>query len=347
MDANIRTAEALAATVGKLAGARDAKVIDHLDDGAQRWLAASALMFASLAGDDDVAVTLAGGTAGFARAGGPRQLILPGSAVDDGSRLIEGQGFGSLFVVPGLSETLRVNGRIERIGDAFIEVGVDECYMHCAKALIRSRFWEGEAPGAGKASRDSKAPAVEEIDPGAVLAQARFLALATADDQGHADLSPKGDPAGLLLIPTDDGLMFADRPGNRRTDSFLNMLTRPRVALAALVPGSAQLAIIRGRAALLTDASLRARLAVDGKTPALVVRLTEVDIELRTSQALQRAALWPAAAAPAGLDPAALFAGHVRASRSRGVGMLVARAMVSVPGLMRKGLENDYRKNLY
>ena len=335
MDANITTAEALAATVGKLVGARDAKVIDHLDDGAQRWLAASPLMFAALAGDGEVAITLAGGAAGFARAGGPRHLVMPISDLDEGSRLAEGMGFGSLFVVPGLSETLRVNGRIERIGDAFIEVRVDECYMHCAKALIRSRFWEGGSATAALSKAED------------VLSGARFLALASADDQGRADLSPKGDPAGLLLQRTADGVLFADRPGNRRTDSFLNMLSQPRVSLAALVPGSARLAILRGRAELLTETSLRASLAVDGKTPALVVRLSEVDIEWRVSQALERASLWPAAAAPEGLDPAALFAGHVRASRSRGVAMMVARAMVSVPGLMRKGLENDYRNNLY
>ena len=335
MDSTIRTAEALTATVGKLVGARDAKVIDHLDEGARRWLAASPLMFAALAGTGGVAITLAGGTAGFARAGAPQRLSIPVADVDDVGRLEEGQGFGSLFVVPGLGETLRVNGRIDRVGGSTVEVQVDECYMHCAKALLRSRFWEGDAP------------LPVEDDPEVTLARARFLALATADDQGRADLSPKGDPAGRLLIRSGDRLLFADRPGNRRTDSFLNILSRPRVAQAALIPGSAQLALVRGTASLLTDEALRAGLAVDGKIPSLVVRLDEIDLELRDSPALRRAALWPAAAAPEGLDPAALFAGHVRASRSRGVGMLVARAMVSVPGLMRKGLEHDYRTNLY
>ena len=86
---------------------------------------------------------------------------------------------------------------------------------------------------------------------------------------------------------------------------------------------------------------------MDGKLPSLVARLAEPRIALRRSPALARAALWPAAPAPDELEPAALFARHVRASRSRGAGALVAKALVSVPGLMRKGLDHDYRNNLY
>ena len=58
--------------------------------------------------------------------------------------------------------------------------------MHCAKALIRSDFWKAEP-------RDD-APAATD----AFVAASRFMALATIDLAGGADLSPKGDPAGRL-----------------------------------------------------------------------------------------------------------------------------------------------------
>ena len=62
-----------------------------------------------------------------------------------------------LFLVPGMGETLRVNGRAAIIRDEAwltpisaqgkrpllaVAVEVEECYLQCAKALIRSRLWE-------------------------------------------------------------------------------------------------------------------------------------------------------------------------------------------------------------
>ena len=41
---------------------------------------------------------------------------------------------------------------------------------------------------------------------------------------------------------------FADRPGNRRADSFRNILKQPRIAIAALVPGFTQVALLSGEA---------------------------------------------------------------------------------------------------
>ena len=78
---------------------------------------------------------------------------------------------GLLFLVPGLGETLRVNGRAcvlrdEAVLSALsvqgkqpivgIGVEVEECFLQCAKALIRSQLWQGEA-------RPSALPSFAEI----------------------------------------------------------------------------------------------------------------------------------------------------------------------------------------
>ena len=336
MDSIIRTEAALQASVGKLQGPRDIKVIDFIDDGARRWLARATLMCAAIDRHDAIDVGLAGGAPGFVDGSDPSVLRFRRDDLDDPGRVTRGAGFGGLFLVPGLRETLRINGRVEQLGEE-IAVRVEECYLHCAKALIRSHFWD---PAGYEAGAD--AAGVAEL-----LPQARLIALATADGQHRADLSPKGDPAGLLIRQDGESVLFADRPGNRRTDSFLNILSRPRVALLALVPGRARVARLHGNASLSRDEALRASFAVDGRIPTLVVRLADLRCEVFASRALLAARLWPAAAAPADLDPPKLFAAHVRAHRSRDPAALLVKAMVSVPGAMRKGLERDYRDNLY
>src|SRR3546814_6062550 len=153
-----------------------------------------------------------------------------------------------------------------------------EGYGHCAKALIRSDLVAAEP-----------IVAVPE-DAAAFVAASRFLALATVGANGAADLSPKGDPAGLLARLDGDSLWFADRPGNRRVDSFRNIIGQRRVALALLVPGSDQVAIVQGQAQITADEAARERFAVQGKTPLLAVRVDARAVELRHSPALARAA---------------------------------------------------------
>ncbi|GAO80137.1 pyridoxamine 5'-phosphate oxidase family protein [Sphingopyxis sp. C-1] len=324
----------LEAILGKAPPAVGLKVIDHVDATAQRWLAASPLMFAGFGDADGIAITLGGGDAGFAAAD-PATLSIPIAALDDPALAVAGASFGSLFLVPGIGETLRVNGRVAAVDDGDARVAVEECYVHCAKALIRSGFWSAapndDAPGS----------------PDAFAGASCFMALATMDAAGNADLSPKGDPAGAMTHVAGDQLWFADRPGNRRTDSFRNLIGQPRIAAALLIPGASSVAIVRGTAMLTDDETARATFAVQGKVPLLATRVDDVDIAIRPSAALARAKLWPAAAAPADIKPAKMFAEHVRLNKDKGIGARIASAFVSVPGVMQSSLDKDYKTNLY
>jgi len=95
----------------------------------------------------------------------PKTLVLaerPGNRrADSLQNIIETDRVGLLFVIPGLGETLRVNGSACVIQDEEvlatlavqgkqpvigIAVEVEECYLQCAKALIRSKLWEPPAP---------------------------------------------------------------------------------------------------------------------------------------------------------------------------------------------------------
>jgi predicted pyridoxine 5'-phosphate oxidase superfamily flavin-nucleotide-binding protein len=331
---DIESIAGLEAIIGKAPPAVSLKVIDHVDTTAQRWLEASPLMFAGFGEPDGLAVTLGGGAPGFARAE-PATLSVPLAALDDPALATPGASFGSLFLVPGIGETLRINGRVASADGDVARIAVEECYVHCAKALIRSGFWSAIPIDAAPAAAD------------AFAADACFMALATMDAAGHADLSPKGDPAGSMAHIEGDQLWFADRPGNRRTDSFRNLIDQPRIAAALLIPGSTKVAIVCGAAMLTDDETARATFAVQGKVPLLATRVDALDIDIRPSAALARAQLWPSAAAPADIKPAKMFAEHVKLNKDKGIGARIAGAFVSIPGLMQRGLDKDYKDNLY
>lgn len=333
-ETRVDTVAALERVVGKTPPPLQLKVIDHLDESALRWISLSPLMFAGFSSAGGIGATLGGGAAGFAQ-GGARELRVPLAALDDPQLALEGAGFGSLFLAPGVGETLRVNGRVAQVQGGEVLIAVEECYVHCAKALIRSDFWAAAPIGTG----------FEE--PAAFVAASRFMALATTDAEGRADLSPKGDPAGAMVRAEGERLWFADRPGNRRADSFRNIIAQPQMAAVLLTPGSRQVVVVRGTARLTTAETARAPFVVQGKTPLLAGCVEELVLNLRPSLALERAALWPMTAPAEGLDPAKMLVGHVKLNRDKGAGARLAGAMLSIPGLMQKGLEKDYKTNLY
>ena len=113
------------------------------------------------------------------------------------------------------------------------------------------------------------------------------------------------------------------------------------------LPGSSRVARAQGNAQISADAALREEFAVHDKVPKLVTRVAAPSIEWRDSAALARARPWDAPAPPADIDPAEIFAAHVRLNKTRGLAAALARGAVSIPGLMRKGLEQDYKRNMY
>lgn len=335
MNDTIADVAALEAVIGKTPGPMHLKVIDHVDDSARRWIAASPLCFIAFGDAGGIVITLAGGARGFAQAVGDRQLRLPAAMLDAPQLARVGEGVGALFLAPGIGETLRVNGRVAAADGSAILIDVLECYVHCAKALIRSGFWN--------AAPLNQAPQ-SDAD---FLDASRFMALATIDREGRADLSPKGDPAGTMLRWHDGAAWYADRPGNRRVDSFRNILVQPQVAAAALIPGSTRIALLSGRARIAVDAAMRERFAVGGKTPLLATCIEQPQLQLQDSAALARAQLWPAGPRDPSVDPAAAMVAHIKLNKIRGLQASLVRATLSVPGLMEKGLERDYKHNLY
>ncbi|MFC9892984.1 pyridoxamine 5'-phosphate oxidase family protein [Nocardia sp. NPDC127579] len=124
------------------------------------------------------------------------------------------------------------------------------------------------------------------------IAASPFLVLATSDADGNCDASPKGDPAGFVHVIDDHTLAIPERPGNRRADGYLNILSNPHVGLIFLVPGRTETLRVNGRARLVREAAYFDDMVVRGHRPILAV---EVDIEqifFHCAKAFLRSNLW-------------------------------------------------------
>lgn len=332
MPPDISSITDLEACVGQASLGTKMKIIDHIDATAAAWIAASPVACLAWADGESPRVTLAGGEAGFARARDAHTVIAPRATIDDGAAPAAGAGAGLLFLIPGLGETLRANGRIRAVSDAAIEIAIEECFVHCAKALLRSDFWRGggEAPS----------------DADAFLNAARFAALATIDHAGRIDVSPKGDPAGLLIRAGDGRAIFAERPGNRLAFGYRNIVERPRAAALALIPGAHDAASFAGAARLTTDEAVRHPFAVDGKAPILATVIEGIAPRVAPSAVLARAALWSRAHPAPQIDAAETLVAHVKLNKAQGVQASTLRLAVT-RGIVAAGLEADYKKNMY
>ncbi|WP_232665188.1 MSMEG_1061 family FMN-dependent PPOX-type flavoprotein [Pseudonocardia sp. TRM90224] len=125
-----------------------------------------------------------------------------------------------------------------------------------------------------------------------------FFLLATTADDGSCDVSPRGDPPGNVLVLDEKTLAFADRKGNRRLDSMLNILERPQVGMLFIVPGVGDTLRVNGTASIVEGADYISRLAVRDSEPKLSIEVRVDELFLHCTKAFLRSSLWDAATWP-------------------------------------------------
>ncbi|MGA8256702.1 MAG: pyridoxamine 5'-phosphate oxidase family protein [Nocardioides sp.] len=141
-------------------------------------------------------------------------------------------------------------------------------------------------------ARDKGRPRLLDVDRD-WLAAAPFCVMATAGADGRCDASPKGDPAGHLVHVLDDvTIAVAERPGNKRADSYRNILVNPHVGLNFLIPGRGDTLRINGRARLVSEAPFFDDMVVKGHRPVLAVVVEIEDIFFHCAKAFLRSGLW-------------------------------------------------------
>ncbi|MGW4118954.1 pyridoxamine 5'-phosphate oxidase family protein [Nocardia sp. NPDC004711] len=124
------------------------------------------------------------------------------------------------------------------------------------------------------------------------IARSPFVVLATSDADGNCDASPKGDPAGFVRVLDDKTIAIPERPGNRRADGYLNILSNPHVGVLFLIPGRGDTLRINGRARLVRDAPYFDDMVVKGHRPILAIEVAIEQIFFHCSKAFMRSALW-------------------------------------------------------
>jgi uncharacterized protein len=119
-----------------------------------------------------------------------------------------------------------------------------------------------------------------------------FLVLATADAQGNADASPKGDGPGFVAVEDQHTLLIPERKGNRLMFSLRNILANPQVGMIFLVPGTDETFRVNGIAELSDDLDLLVRLSARGAPALLAIRVIVRECFFHCAKAFIRSQLW-------------------------------------------------------
>lgn len=119
-----------------------------------------------------------------------------------------------------------------------------------------------------------------------------FVVISTRGPSDEMDLSPRGDPAGFVKIIDQRTLALPDRLGNRRADTFGNLLVNPEVGLIFLVPGKRETLRVSGTGLLVRDVTLREDLAHKGRVPELVLVVDVNRVMFQCSKCMVRSRLW-------------------------------------------------------
>lgn len=137
------------------------KEIDHLNEDYRAFVEASPFIVLSSVGSGGTDASPKGDAPGFVRILDERTLAIPdrpgNNRIDNLRNIVEDGRVSVLFIVPGVGETLRVNGTATITADpellasfavqnklprSVILVNVQTVYFHCSKALVRSKLWE-------------------------------------------------------------------------------------------------------------------------------------------------------------------------------------------------------------
>ncbi len=174
----VTSADELAGLIGTPSELVVRKQLDHLDGHMRTFIAESPfLLLGTVDRRGRCDVSPRGDGFGLATVLDPKTLIIPerrgNRRADNLRNILETGQVGILFLIPGKGESLRVNGAACVIRDeevlaplaaegkpplVGIAVEVEECYLQCAKAVIRSKLWEPRAEG-----RASSLPCFAEI----------------------------------------------------------------------------------------------------------------------------------------------------------------------------------------
>lgn len=140
------------------------KEIDHISDHYRAFIEKAPFVVVATSGPEGLDCSPRGDPPGFVRVVDEKTVLIPdrrgNNRLDTLRNLVRDPRISLLFLIPGVGETMRINGHAELVTDpdlcvsfsmdgklpkCVIVVTVDRIYFQCQKALVRSRLWDSEA----------------------------------------------------------------------------------------------------------------------------------------------------------------------------------------------------------
>jgi uncharacterized protein len=180
----ITTVEQLEALYGQPYGPAVAKEIDHIAPVYRQLIEAAPFVAVATGGPDGLDCSPKGDAPGFLRVLDDKTLALPdrpgNNRIDGFRNLLKDPRIALLFLIPGVGETLRVNGRASisvdpdlmqsfavngKLPRSVLLVHVETVFFHCSKAIVRAKLWE-EATKIDRRSLPSTGTIIAEVSGG-------------------------------------------------------------------------------------------------------------------------------------------------------------------------------------
>ena len=157
----ITNMEQLQALYGEKMGASVVKEIDHIRGAYRRLIEAAPFVAIATSGPEGLDCSPKGDPAGFVHILDEKTLAIPdrpgNNRIDGFRNIVRDPRIALLFLIPGVGETLRVNGRASistdpelmqsfavngKLPRCVLIVHIETIYFHCAKAIVRSKLWD-------------------------------------------------------------------------------------------------------------------------------------------------------------------------------------------------------------
>lgn len=161
---SVTTVEELEALYGAPIGRSLTKEIDHISDHYRAFIEQAPFVVVATSGPEGLDCSPRGDPPGFVRVQDANTVLIPdrrgNNRLDTLKNIVRDARISLLFLIPGIGETLRINGRAEIVVDdalaasfevhgkrpkTVVVVTVERVYFQCQKALARSRLWDSEA----------------------------------------------------------------------------------------------------------------------------------------------------------------------------------------------------------
>ena len=140
------------------------KEIDYINDSYRKLIEAAPFVAIATGGPDGLDCSPKGDAPGFVRVLDERTLAIPdrpgNNRIDGFRNILQDPRIGLLFLIPGVGETFRVNGRASisidpelmqsfavngKLPRSVMIVHVEAAFFHCSKAVVRSKLWDEKA----------------------------------------------------------------------------------------------------------------------------------------------------------------------------------------------------------